>query len=141
MTTPEQPAHEGRPFTRWPKPATETLIARAMRLKCPRCGEGKLFCGFFTMEPRCSGCGLKYERAPGYYLGSSYVNYGITAVILFVVYWVLHYKVGLKNKELAAPLAGFCVIFPLLFFRHARALWLALDCRWDPALMTNEEDD
>jgi len=125
---------------RWPLPPTETLIGRALKLRCPRCGEGKMFRGLFTMHERCANCGLKYERAPGYFLGSSYVNYGLTAMALLVMYVVLHYKVGYSNKDLAGPLAGFCVIFPLAIFRQARALWLALDCRWDPSLMETDED-
>ncbi|HVJ67734.1 MAG TPA: DUF983 domain-containing protein [Caulifigura sp.] len=139
MTT--ESANENQPtIRRWHRPEYETLIARALKLRCPRCGEGKLFAGFFRMHERCSHCGLKYERAPGYYLGSSYVNYGITAILLLFVYVILHYKFHLTNQQLAGPLAGFCVIFPLLAFRHARALWLAMDCRWDPGMMTDEED-
>ena len=46
----------------------------------------------------------------------------------------------MDNPFLFLALAGFCVVFPLCFFRHARALWLAMDCRWDPAMMTDEED-
>ena len=136
---------EGQPddrpeIRRWKRPEYETLLARAMKLRCPRCGEGKLFRRFFSMHERCSGCGLKFERAPGYYLGSSYVNYGLTAIALLIAYWILHYRFGYTNQQLAGPLAGFCVVFPLLAFRHARAIWLAMDCRWDPGMMTDEED-
>ena len=132
---------EDRPnVRRWQRPEYETLISRALKLRCPRCGVGQLFKGFFRMHERCSNCGLKYERAPGYFLGSSYVNYGLTAVALLIGYAVLHYRFGFSNKDLAGPLAGFCVVFPLLAFRHARALWLAMDCRWDPGMMTDEED-
>jgi uncharacterized protein (DUF983 family) len=125
---------------RWKRPEYETLMVRALKLECPRCGKGKLFRRFFSMYERCSSCGLKFERAPGYYLGSSYVNYGLTAIALLIAYSILHYKLGYTNQQLAGPLAGFCVVFPLLAFRHARALWLAMDCRWDPGMMTDEED-
>jgi uncharacterized protein (DUF983 family) len=126
---------------RWPKPATETLIGRALRLRCPRCGVGKMFRGMFSMNERCPNCNLRYERAPGYFLGSSYINYGLTAVAILVLYVALHYWLKLSNQQLAAPLGIFCIAFPLLFFRQARSLWLALDCRWDPALMTSDEDE
>lgn len=139
-TPQEQPSSGGPPPRKWPLPPTETLIGRALRLKCPRCGVGTMFRGLFTMHERCPNCHLKYERAPGYFLGSSYVNYGLTAMALLVMYVVLHYKLGYSNKDLAAPLAIFCVIFPLAIFRQARALWLALDCRWDPSLMETDED-
>ncbi|MBX3442482.1 MAG: DUF983 domain-containing protein [Planctomyces sp.] len=149
MNRPDEPAADGHsrpgessegPYRTWPRPPVETLIGRALRLRCPRCGAGKLFRGWFTMHERCSGCGLKFERAPGYYLGSTYVNYGLTAVLLLFGYVFLHFRLGWTNQQLRVPLVTFCVAFPVLAFRHARALWLAMDCRWDPALMSSEED-
>jgi uncharacterized protein (DUF983 family) len=109
------------------------LLFRAMRLRCPRCGEGKLFSGWFAMNDQCPNCRLKYERAPGYFLGSIYINYGVTAVALTIGYLVLHVVVGFTNRQLSAPLVGFCIVFATIFFRFARALWLALDCFFDPA--------
>ena len=79
------------------------------------------------MEPLCQRCDLKYERGPGYFLGSTYVNYGFTAVIMTVSYIVLHFRMGYENRVLTPWLIGFCVAFPLVFFRFARALWLAVD--------------
>jgi uncharacterized protein (DUF983 family) len=32
----------------------------ALRGRCPRCGEGKLFDGYLQIAPRCSACGLDY---------------------------------------------------------------------------------
>lgn len=121
-----------------PRPTIETLLGRALRLRCPRCGEGRLFLGWFTMPERCEHCRFKYERAPGYFLGSAYVNYGITAVILMITYFLLHFGVGWTNRQLAAPLSVFCVLFPLWAFRYARAIWLALDCHFDSNVMSDE---
>ena len=111
-----------------------------MRLRCPRCGEGRLFAAFFRMNPVCTSCRLKFERAPGYFLGSTYINYGVTAVAVTVVYIVLHVGGKLTNRALAAPLAGFCVLFPLYFFRYARSLWLAMDYLFDPGSFPNGEE-
>jgi uncharacterized protein (DUF983 family) len=120
---------------RRPRPPLETLLARGLKLRCPRCGEGKLFIGWFTMPEHCSHCGLTYERAPGYFLGSAYINYGITALLLTVMYVTLHFGVGWTNRQLAWPLATFCVLFPLVTFRYARALWLAMDCHFDQSVL------
>ncbi|MBN9020624.1 MAG: DUF983 domain-containing protein [Rhizobiales bacterium] len=38
-------------------PPTQT----GMRGRCPRCGEGRLFKGFLSLERRCSACGLDYD--------------------------------------------------------------------------------
>lgn len=90
------------------------------------------------MPERCENCGLKYERAPGYFLGSAYVNYGITAIVLMASYFSLHFGVGWTNRQLAVPLAGFCMLFPLFAFRYARAIWLALDCHFDSSVLSDE---
>ncbi|KAB2877222.1 MAG: DUF983 domain-containing protein [Bauldia sp.] len=39
-----------------PLPPTQT----GLRGRCPRCGEGRLFKGFLTVEERCGACGLDY---------------------------------------------------------------------------------
>lgn len=38
--------------------AAAALFAAALRCRCPRCGEGKLFNGLLTVTPRCVVCGL-----------------------------------------------------------------------------------
>jgi len=35
-----------------------SLIAAGLSCRCPRCGRGRLFRGFLTVEPRCVVCGL-----------------------------------------------------------------------------------
>ena len=109
-----------------------TALSRAVRLRCPRCGEGKLFFKAFRMYQNCPNCKLLYERDPGYFLGSTYINYGCTALILTVSYLVLHFIVGIENRSLFWPLVTFIVLFPLLLFRYARSFWLALDRFVDP---------
>ena len=98
-----------------------------------------MFHGWFDTAPACAHCGLVFERSPGYFLGSTYINYGITAVGLMALYGGLHFGVGWTNRELAIPLSLFCVGFPMYNFRRARALWLALDCRWDSTIYTTRE--
>ncbi len=104
-----------------------TALPNALRLRCPRCGQGKLFAKFITMEKTCDGCQLDIAKTPGYYLGSTYINYGFTTVICMVTYMSLRFGAGYESKTLIAPFVVFLVGFPLLFFRHARALWLMMD--------------
>ncbi len=109
----------------------EEVLGRALRLRCPRCGTGKLFAGWFRMHENCTSCELKYEREPGFFLGSAYINYGITAVVVTATYMGLHFGAGYSNQALTVPLGTFIILFPLLFFRYARSLWLAMDLFWD----------
>lgn len=108
-----------------------TLLGRALRLKCPRCGRGKLFTGLLAMAHHCPECGFVFERAPGYFLGSAYLNYGFMALTLTAMYMGLHFGLGYSNDVLAIPLGLYCVVMPLILFRYARAWWLAMDCYLD----------
>lgn len=83
------------------------------------------------MERECSHCGFQFERAPGYFLGSTYINYGITAGCTTATYVVLHFGFRVSNQVLLPGLLAFCGIFPVVFFRYARSLWLSLDCYFD----------
>lgn len=37
-----------------------TALKRGFRGRCPRCGEGKLFCAFLKVDDHCSVCGLDF---------------------------------------------------------------------------------
>jgi uncharacterized protein (DUF983 family) len=123
------------------RPSAGTLIIRALRLKCPRCGQAPMFTGLFRMIDRCSNCGLKFEREPGYFLGSIYINYGITALLLTVVWITLRFGYGIESRWLVFGLAAFLVVFQIFFFRYARALWLALDCQFDASLFADPPEE
>jgi uncharacterized protein (DUF983 family) len=41
----------------------QSPLAVAVRSRCPRCGKGRLFCGFLTVAPSCDVCGLDYSFA------------------------------------------------------------------------------
>ena len=114
------------------RPSRAVLISRALRLRCPFCGVGQLFRHWFAMHRSCSQCHLKFEREPGYYLGSIYINYGLTAVLM-----TAGYMLGIVMKWAAPSVLlwsafGFTIVFPLLMFPLSRALWLAFDLAWDP---------
>jgi uncharacterized protein (DUF983 family) len=106
-------------------------IVRAMRLRCPRCGRGRLFAGWFTMHDKCSECGLDLRREPGFYLGSIYINYGLTAFAVTAVYVTAVATGHGRDRPLLWGTLAFCVLFPLWFFRYARSLWLSMDQFWD----------
>ena len=51
--------------TELPTPSRWVLVGRALRRRCPCCGGGGLFEGWFTMVPRCPTCGLASDRVVG----------------------------------------------------------------------------
>src|SRR5262244_4277285 len=97
-------------------------LRRAVRLRCPRCGATPLFRGWFRMAEACVLCGLRFERAQGYFVGAIYINYGVTAVLALGLFFLLW---GLTTLSTAAELAlvlPLVIVFPLWFFRYSRSL-------------------
>lgn len=107
-------------------------IGRSLRLRCPRCGEGRLFTGWFRMPDRCEKCGLDLKREPGFYLGSIYVNYGLTALVVTVTFVTAQLTGHGRSPILFWSMGAWCLLFPLWFFRYARSLWLGMDQYVDP---------
>jgi hypothetical protein len=86
-----------------------------------------MFRGMLSMNARCAHCGLWFERGPGYFLGSIYVNYALTATIATAAY-VAPMLAGHRSPTwLLAAATAFCIVFPLAFFSRARSLWLAIN--------------
>ena len=84
------------------------------------------------MNERCPQCGVKFEREPGFFLGSIYVNYGLTALIVTIAYPVLLFGWGVPETPLLIGAVAFTVIFPIVIFPWARSVWLGFDQWQDP---------
>lgn len=108
-------------------PSRFRVFSNAVQLRCPRCGIGPLFRGWFRMHEACPHCGFSYERESGFYLGSIYLNYGATVILTGALYAVLVMGLGLSNETTLAICLTAAVLCPILFFRHARSFLLALD--------------
>jgi uncharacterized protein (DUF983 family) len=109
------------------------ILVSSIRLRCPRCMSGPIFLGPFRMKPKCPGCDLVFEREPGYWIGSIYLNYGLTVVLMVSCYFTLETYAGLGPAWRLVICGAIGVVVPLLFFRHARVLWMAIDRFFDPS--------
>lgn len=103
---------------------------RAMRLRCPLCGEGELFTGL-TMQETCPACGFSFEREPGYWTNAATLNFMITGGVAVMLVAPLAYS-GLPVPLIVGLGLALGGLLPLLGFRHFKALWLALDLRIRP---------
>jgi uncharacterized protein (DUF983 family) len=108
------------------------MVRRAWRLRCPRCGQQPLFANWIRMHSDCANCHLHYEREPGYFLGSIYINYGLTAVLVTIGYFALFSSGVTSDRATLLIVTAFALLFPIWFFRYARSLWLGFDHFWDP---------
>lgn len=91
-----------------------------------------MFRGHFHSNKTCAECGVTFEREAGFFLGSIYFNYGLTALVVAVAYPLLLFRKGVDEQTLLWSSLAFTVLFPIWFFRYARALWAGFDEYWDP---------
>jgi uncharacterized protein (DUF983 family) len=110
-----------------------SLLARGLRLKCPRCGVGSLYAKPFRMLAKCRHCALTFEREQGYFVGAIYINYAATIAVAVPGFFVLDIWAHWTIDQQLTLWLPFAVIFPLVFFHHSRALWLVLDHLFNPA--------
>lgn len=109
------------------------MLGHGLRLRCPRCGVGRLYEKPFKMYEHCAYCGLKFEREQGYFIGAIYINYAATVAIAVPGFFLLDAFAGITIEQQLTLWVPFAVVFPLLFFHHARSLWLVMDHYFNPA--------
>jgi uncharacterized protein (DUF983 family) len=110
------------------------MLARGLARRCPVCGQGRLFRRWFTMVERCPGCGLRFERIEGHWVGSLGMNTIVSFCVLFVVVVgglvLSHPTYRMAPLVLTAGLTA--VVVPLAFFPSSRTLWTAIDLLMRP---------
>jgi uncharacterized protein (DUF983 family) len=111
-------------------PLAPRYFRRALRLRCPVCGEGRLFAGW-TMHATCPACGFAFEREPGYWTNAVTLNFMTTGGATMLLVGPLAYS-GLPVLAVIAVGLALAALLPLLCFRHIKALWLAIDLRIRP---------
>ena len=112
------------------------ILKRALLLRCPRCGKGRVFRRWFTSYERCSVCQLVFEREEGFYTGAIAINLIVSELLIaafaipFSVWAALN--PGVPFIPLVIALIPLPIIFPFLFFRHTKSLWIGIAYWLDP---------
>ena len=97
--------------------------------RCPRCGSGRLFRGWFTIVPDCPRCGLHFEREQGYWAGALAVNIGVTSAV-FIVAFVVALALTVPKVPvipLLAILVPVVVVVPIAYYPFSKTVWMAFD--------------
>ena len=102
------------------------MLLRGVLLRCPRCGDGRLFSGFFTMHDRCLQCRYVFEQEQGYFVGAIYINYGATTVLGMAGIFAIEAYISMTLTQQLVIWVTFAGLFPLWFFRYSRSLWRSL---------------
>ena len=124
---------------------------RATWLKCPVCGTRPIFLAlhrtrslrdWFTPLDGCPRCGYPYEREPGYFLMAQWaIGYIVAAMFGTAIF--VYLEIWHRDWSLLATLV--CVALPvpivnIIFARHAKAYFLAIDHLADPYIPPSQTD-
>jgi uncharacterized protein (DUF983 family) len=118
-----------------PKPLTlPRLLWRGLRRRCPLCGGGDCFSGFFTKRERCPRCSFPLVREEGHWIGALGMNtvatFGLmllTLTVTVALSWEHRRAVAIVLPTVLA--AG---LTPILFFGSSQTLWSAIDLAMRP---------
>src|SRR5262245_49997850 len=108
-------------------------LGALLRLRCPICGKGELFNGYFDSPSRCPRCGFFFMRETGYFLPHVSIGYAFTVLASLGVWPVLYYLLGVRNAAVTLSIMALvAVVFGIWFIRYSKVLWLALDLTLHP---------
>jgi uncharacterized protein (DUF983 family) len=116
------------------------LYGRALRLRCPHCGEGRIKGSWMKMKRTCPSCGLRTERGEeDFFLGAMMFNMVLAEFLVVVV--MVGLVVALWGHVpwdgLLWGSLGLAVVAPFLFYPFGHTIWLASDILIRP--VTEEE--
>jgi uncharacterized protein (DUF983 family) len=116
-------------------PRKRVMLARALRKRCPICGGGPLFTGWFRMKDHCPSCGLRTRRGEdGYTLGALWFNLFLAELITMTVFVTTLARTWPNPPwdmlQVAGPIEA--IVMPLLVWPFARTLFLAFDLSFRP---------
>lgn len=103
------------------------LFIRGLRQRCPICGKGKIFRGFFKTYERCPVCNFTYEREEGYYTGAIAINLVVTELLIAIIAVPAAASQAVSIPVLILLGIGMTVLLPLLLYRPTKSLWISLD--------------
>jgi uncharacterized protein (DUF983 family) len=111
-------------------------ILRALRLRCPFCGQKKMFYMWLKSFERCANCGFRFDRAePDYYIGAYTINLIVAELLVVGAMLIVMFSTwpDVPWETMPWALSGFAVLGPLLTYPFSKSLWLAIDLIFRPA--------
>ena len=106
------------------------FAGRAVRLRCPNCGVGKVLGGFGTVRDRCSECHFRFARSgPEYFTGAMFCNFLIAEFLFatcFATAVVMTWPDVPWDAMTWVAVAG-AVIVPVTMYPFSKIAWLTID--------------
>jgi uncharacterized protein (DUF983 family) len=105
------------------------VLVRGARKRCPRCGNRRIWDGWFTLTPVCALCGLRFEKEEGGFLGAMVINYAVAFAV-----WTVVLVIALAATVPEVPVPSLLVMSiatlvgtPLWFYPRSKTIWAAIE--------------
>ena len=111
------------------------LLRRAIRRRCPNCGQPDVFVGYFKLKERCPRCGMLLERGESDYFIGAYTLNLIAVEVLLALGFLVVVVITWPNPPWDAVQYGGVVLSILgavLCYPFAKTTWLAVDLMFRP---------
>jgi uncharacterized protein (DUF983 family) len=118
-----------------PTPHALLMLGRALRLRCPNCGQGKPFVSWLRMRSQCEVCGLAFERGEeGYQVGSYMFNIVAAELVFAAVFLAIVLATWPSPPWTLLQYGGIAlmVVVPFVLFPFTKTLFLAFDLLFRP---------
>jgi uncharacterized protein (DUF983 family) len=114
------------------RPSRGRMLARGLAKRCALCGQRRLFIGWFQMRERCPGCGYRFEREEGFFLGAYVINLAVTEGLLLVLAMIpcIVLLAADPDANLTPVIVGglaAAVVGPIVFYPWSRTIWVAIE--------------
>ena len=115
-----------------------SLWITGLWLKCPVCEQGNLFATYFNMNKICPHCGVRFERETGEVTGGMSVSIVLTAFIFLLGYGITEVLTNWPLWVHFAIWMPFAILFPIIFYRYSRSLWVVFLYVTDSKALTKD---
>jgi len=118
------------------------LFARALRLRCPNCGQGRLLQSWFRLRSQCPVCGLRTERGEQGYVVGAYMFNIVAAELLWAGIGIGIVVATWPDPPWDLLLYGggaLMIALPFLCYPFAKTTFLAFDLAFRPAADTEPD--
>jgi uncharacterized protein (DUF983 family) len=116
-------------------------LASILRLRCPVCGKGRIFNGYFDTPERCPHCAYFFMRENGYFLPHVPIGYFATVLAALGSWPVLYFLAGVRSTAITLTvMVGVALVFGIWFLRYAKMIWLVVDLYLHPPVKEDFEE-
>jgi hypothetical protein len=107
------------------------LVLNILTGKCPHCGQSKVFekrkhlFELPVMMEKCTECGYKFDREPGYFLGAMYLSYALAVLQGIIAFLVCYFFFpGLPTIALPIIITGIVLLFSFRNYKLSRIIYI-----------------